>query len=96
VTARLARVIGWLRARLSMHPRGRCGCPFCHKAERDARAAIGMPARHPERITRDLPGGQVFLLPAGQEEYLAALAGALWPEDEYATIIAELWREDRP
>jgi hypothetical protein len=88
VIARLARVIGSLRARLSMHPRGRCGCPFCHKAERDARAAIGLPARHPERITRDLP--------AGQEEYLAALAGALWPQDEYATIIAELWREDRP
>jgi len=57
-------------------------------AERDARAAIGMPARHPERITRDLP--------AGQEEYLAALADALWPGDEYAAIIAELWRKDRP
>lgn len=35
-------------------------------------------------------------LPSGQEEWLAALAAALWPRDEYARIIAELWREDRP
>jgi len=58
------------------------------RAERQARAALGMPARHPERITGDLP--------AGQEEYLSALASALWPEDEYAAIIAELWRGGQP
>jgi hypothetical protein len=85
VSARLARVIAWLCARLGAHVRGRCGCPACDKAEQDARAAIGMPARHPERITCELP--------AGQESYLAALADALWPDDEYATIIAELWKD---
>jgi len=87
VTTRLARAIAWLRARFGAG-RGRCGCPFCCKAERDARAAIGMPTRHPERITADLP--------AGQEDYLAALADALWPAEEYAAIIAELWRKDQP
>jgi hypothetical protein len=85
VTALLDRVIAWLCAHLGAHVRGRCGCPFCSKAERDARAALGMPARHPERLTRDLP--------AGQESYLAALADALWPDDEYAAIIAELWKD---
>ena len=35
-------------------------------------------------------------LPGGQEEWLAALAAALWPRDEYARIITELWREDQP
>ena len=61
--------------------------PVCDTAERDARRAIGMPARHPEQITRDLPGGQ--------EKWLAALAAALWPADEYAVIIAEMWRHDQ-
>jgi hypothetical protein len=88
VSVRLARVLAWLCARLGAHVRGWCGCPACDTAEQDARTAIGMPARHPERITRDLPDRQ--------EEYLAALADALWPRDEYARIIAELWREDRP
>ena len=88
MTARLARITAWLCTRLGAHIRGRCGCLFCDTPERDARTAIGMPARHPERITRDLP--------AGQEEWLAALAAALWPEDEYARIIAEMWREDQP
>jgi hypothetical protein len=87
VTGRLARVLAWLCVRLGAHVRGRCGCPACNQAERDARAAIGMPACHPERITNDLP--------AGQEEWLAALASTLWPDDEYAAIIAELWRKDQ-
>ena len=73
------RLIAWLCARLGAHVRGRCGCPVCDTTERDARAAIGMPAAHPEKITRELPGGQ--------EEWLAALAAALWPGDEYAAII---------
>jgi hypothetical protein len=88
VRPHLARVLAWLCARLGAHVRGRCGCTACDTAERDARVAIGMPARHPERITADLPGGQ--------EEWLAALAAALWPRDEYARIITELWREDQP
>jgi hypothetical protein len=88
VSRRLARILAWLLERLGAHVRGRCGCPACDKAERDARAAIGMPARHPERITAGLPDRQ--------EEWLAALAAALWPQDEYARIIAELWRKDQP
>jgi hypothetical protein len=66
----------------------RCGCPACDHAERDARAKLGMPVRHPEKITRDLP--------PGQDEQLAELASVLWPGDEYTAIIAELRREDRP
>ncbi len=87
MNARLARAVAWLCERLGAHVRGRCGCPVFDTAERDARRAIGMPVRHPERITRDLPGGQ--------EEWLAALAAALWPCDEYAVIIAEMWRDDQ-
>jgi hypothetical protein len=58
------------------------------KSERDARRAVGMPARHPERITRDLA--------AGQDEWLAELASELWPDDEYTIIVAELWRDGLP
>jgi hypothetical protein len=54
-------------------------------AERTARKALGMPARHPERITAELP--------EHQEEQLAALAAELWPDDEYAQIIADTRRE---
>jgi hypothetical protein len=87
VTGILARVLRRLAALARGHVR-RCGCPACDPAEREARTAIGMSARHPERITRDLPGGQ--------EEWLAMLAALLWPEDEYTTIITELRRDDRP
>lgn len=88
MTALWDRVLAWFLERAGAHVRGRCGCPLCSKAERDARAAIGMPARHPERIIRELPGGQ--------EEWLAALAAALWPEEEYTAIITGTWREDLP
>jgi hypothetical protein len=57
------------------------------KAERDARRAMGMPVRHPERITRELP--------ESDEEWLAGLAAKLWPVDEYAHIISEIRREGR-
>ena len=82
------RLIAWLCARLGAHVRGRCRCPVCDTNERDARAAIGIPAAHPEKTTRDLPGRQ--------EEWLAALASALWPDEEYTAIITETWRKDRP
>ena len=81
-------LLRWLTALVRGHARGRCGCPACDRAERDARALIGMPARHPEWITRDLP--------AGQDEWLAALADQLWPGDEYTAIINELRRDDEP
>jgi hypothetical protein len=55
------------------------------KAERTVRAALGMPARHPERLTGELP--------ERQEEQLAALAAELWPDDKYAQIIADTRRE---
>ncbi len=87
MTAILARALRRLAALARGHAR-RCGCPACDTAERDARAAIGMPARHPERIMAGLP--------AGQDEQLAALADELWPDDEYTAIIIELRREDRP
>ena len=88
MNARLARAVAWLCERLGAHVRGRCGCPACNTVERDARTAISVPAHHPERINGDLP--------AGQEEWLAALAAALWPGDEYAAIIDQTWRQDRP
>ena len=47
-----------------------------------------MPAAHPEKITRELPGGQ--------EEWLAALAAGLWPDEEYTAIITGTRRKDRP
>jgi hypothetical protein len=62
----------------------RAGGPLARRRERAARAAIGMPARHPERITAELPGRE--------EQWLAALAAELWPEDEYAQIV----RDTRP
>ena len=88
MTGRWDRVLAWLCARAGAHVRGRCGCPVCDTGEREVRAAIGMPARHPERITRELPGGQ--------EEWLAALAAALWPAGEYTAIITAARRQDRP
>ena len=47
-----------------------------------------MPIRHPERITRDLP--------ERNENWLADVAGLLWPDEEYAEIIAEIWRQENP
>lgn len=80
------RVLGWLCDAAGAHVRGWCPCPVCDTAERDARPAAGMPVRHPEFLTRDLP--------AGQDEALAALAASLWPAGEYTAII-DAWREGR-
>jgi hypothetical protein len=57
------------------------------RAERDARKAVAMAARHPERLTRELP--------EADEEWLAAVASELWPDDDYTAIITETRREDR-
>ena len=66
--AGLARLAGWLQ-------------PAVPWREAAARSAIGMPARHPERITAELRHRD--------EEWLAALAADLWPADEYAEIIRD-------
>jgi hypothetical protein len=86
VKAVIRRVLVWLCDAVDAHVRGWCPCPLCDISERAARPGLGMPARHPEFITRDLP--------AGQEEHLAALAAELWPADEYEAII-DAWREGR-
>jgi hypothetical protein len=54
--------------------------------ERIARAAIGMPAEHPELITRK-PGRAEWKL-------LSAWCAELWPHDEYTAIVAQAWRKD--
>jgi hypothetical protein len=82
VLAALARLVN----RHSVRVRGRCSCPLCNHAERQARTAIGMARKHPEWLTRELPDHQ--------EEYLAALADQMWPDEEYAAIIAELRRQE--
>lgn len=69
--AGLARRAGWV-------------APALPWREAAARQAIGMPARHPERITRGLR--------RRQEKWLAAVAAELWPADEYARIV----RDTRP
>jgi hypothetical protein len=58
------------------------------RKERITRAAIGMPARHPELVTRK---------PSRAEwKQLAAWLDELWPDDEYTAIVANAWRRDRP
>jgi hypothetical protein len=51
------------------------------RRERIARAVVGMPAEHPELITRK-PGRAEWKLLTG---WLAEL----WPHDEYTAIVAE-------
>ena len=70
------------------HVRRMCRCPARDKAEQAARAQLGMPRLHPERIIRP-PGRR-------EEARLAAAAAALWPADEYTAITEEFRREDRP
>jgi hypothetical protein len=56
------------------------------RKERIARAAVGMPAGHPELVTRT-PGRAEWQL------FIVWLA-ELWPHDEYTAIVAEAWRKD--
>lgn len=58
------------------------------RKERAARAAIGMPAEHPELVTRR-PG-------RGEWRQLTAWLAEMWPSDEYTSIVVEAWRQDRP
>jgi hypothetical protein len=56
------------------------------RRERIARAAIGMPAEHPELVTRKPSRAEWKLLTTWLAE--------LWPHDEYTAIVAEAWRKD--
>jgi hypothetical protein len=56
------------------------------RGERIARAAIGMPAEHPELVTRKPSRAEWKLFTAWCTE--------LWPHDEYTAIVAESRRED--
>jgi len=62
--------------------------PWSSRRELLARAAVGMPAFHPERVTRK-PG-------RAEWKHLAQWLAELWPHDEYIVIIAEEWRKHRP
>lgn len=77
-TVKATIALGQLR-RLAARVRSR-------KAERDARKALAMPARHPEQLTRELP--------EAEEEWLAGVAAELWPDDEFTEIITDTRRED--
>ena len=57
-----------------------------HK-ERIARAAVGMPAEHPEQITRK-PG-------RAEWKHFTAWLAELWPNDEYTAIVTDAWRQDQ-
>lgn len=56
--------------------------------ERIARTAVGMPAGHPELVTRK-PG-------RAEWKQLTAWLAELWPHDEYTAIVAEERRQDPP
>ena len=58
------------------------------RRERTARAVLGMPARHPEQLTRKPSRAEWRLL--------AAWCAELWPRDEYTAIVAETRRPDQP
>ena len=58
------------------------------RKERIARAAIGMPAGHPELVTRK-PG-------RAEWKHLAKWLAEMWPHDEYTAIVAEALRQDPP
>jgi hypothetical protein len=58
------------------------------RKERAARAAIGMPGRHPELLSRK-PG-------RAEWRQLAAWLAELWPHDEYTAIVTDTWRDDHP
>ena len=58
------------------------------RTERITRAAVGMPARHPELVTRKPSRAEWALF--------AAWLAELWPNDEYTAIVAKTWRQEPP
>jgi hypothetical protein len=85
IIARLTGLLARLSGRCRRH-RARIACPATHQDELEMRAVVGMPAQHPESLTRELP--------ADQEEYLADLAAGQWPDDEWTEIIIEIRRAE--
>jgi hypothetical protein len=57
------------------------------RKERIARAAIGMPADHPEHVTRS-PG-------RAEWKHFAAWYAELWPNDEYTAIVTDTRPQDQ-
>ena len=58
------------------------------RKEHVARAVVGMPAGHPELVTRK---------PSRAEwKQLTAWLAELWPHDEYTAIVAKIRRQDPP
>lgn len=53
------------------------------RTERAARAAVGMPAHHPELITSD-PGRAVW-------RQLTTWLAQMWPDDDYIAVVADKW-----
>lgn len=58
------------------------------RKERVARAALGMPADHPELVTRK-PG-------RAEWKQLAAWLAEMWPHDEYTAIVTDAWHQEHP
>ncbi|MBO0819353.1 MAG: hypothetical protein J2P26_00730 [Nocardiopsaceae bacterium] len=56
------------------------------RTERIARAALGMPAEHPELLTRK-PG-------RAEWKQLTTWLTEMWRNDEYTAIVAETWRKN--
>jgi hypothetical protein len=75
-----------IMARLFRRHNMACGCLLCDPAEQDARRAFGIPARHPESFTRELP--------PDQEAELSEWAEEMWPDDEWTEIIIEVRRAE--
>ena len=61
--------------------------PWSSRRELLARAAVSMPAFHPERVTRR-PG-------RGEWKHMARWLTEMWPGDEYILVIAEELRRQR-
>ena len=62
--------------RLALPGPRRRGGALALLSEREARDVLGMPARHPENLTRPLR--------RADERRITALGGELWPNDEDA------------
>ena len=62
---------------------GNHGPTHIGRAERVARAAVGMPAEHPELITRK-PG-------CAEWQQLSIWLAEMWPDYDYIAVIADKW-----